>query len=139
MLRDDEDWDPTRVIAGKRRKIQRKADRKRRKIKTERELASRQADPRRLAQHIRTKNQARDIGEAKRAQVSQQEKITRQRNAQRLAQHIRTKNQARDTDEAKRAQASQQEQISRLFRGWTVGGVPLFSSSAFFKIIWYRL
>ena len=80
MLRDDEDWDPTRVIAGKRRKIQRKADRKRRKIKTERELASRQADPRRLAQHIRTKNQARDTGEAKRAKFIRKKIFSRQRN-----------------------------------------------------------
>ena len=95
MLRDDEDWDPTRVIAGKRRKIQRKADRKRRKIKTERELTSRQADPRRLAQHLRTVNQARDTNKAKRAQASEQERISRQQNPQRLAQHIRTVNQAR--------------------------------------------
>ena len=59
IMSDDEDWDPIRVKAAKRRLIQQKADRKRRKIKTERELASRQADPQIRERYIRTKHQAK--------------------------------------------------------------------------------
>ena len=60
MMHDDEDWDPTRVRAAKRRAIQRKADRKRRK----------------------TRHRARDTDEAKRAEASRQERLSRQENPQ---------------------------------------------------------
>ena len=86
MMHDDEDWDPTRVRAAKRRAIQRKADRKRRK----------------------TRHRARDTDEAKRAEASRQERLSRQEYPQRMAQHILTKHKARDTNEAKRAEASRQ-------------------------------
>ena len=69
MMHDDEDWDPTRVRAAKIRAIQRKADRKRRKIKTETELARRQADPQIRERYIRMKYHARDTDMAKRAKL----------------------------------------------------------------------
>ena len=90
----DEDWDPTRVKTAKRSAIQRKTDRKRRKIKTETELARRQADPQIRERYIRTKHRARDTDEAKRAEASRQERLSRQENRQRMAQHILTKHQA---------------------------------------------
>ena len=64
---DDEDWDPIRVKALKRRQSKRKSDRKRRKTQSRQE------------RHARTKNQARDTDEAKRARASQQERNARQR------------------------------------------------------------
>ena len=99
MMHDDEDWDPTRVKAAKRRAIQRKADRKRRKIKTETELALRQADQQTRERYNRTKHQARDTDKLKRAEASQLERLSREQNQQRMAKHILTKHQARDTNE----------------------------------------